>query len=1063
MTDIDPQQLAAIEDLATKLYTSGHPGERQTAERELTPFREQPEHIPTCQLILEHSKQSYALLLACNSLQNLVTKHWGSFSTSDRLDIRNYLLDYLAKNGPQLEGFVSQAIMRLLARITKHGWFDDPAHREITQQVTKFLQATVDHCVIGLEILKTLIAEISNTSPGRTLTFHRKVAVSFRDLALFHVFQIALTTLQQLLQRQVTVENPQQEWSLNMHTLQLVKLCLTFDFIGTCPEESTEDTTSVQVPASWRDLIQDPATMQLLFDVHKAGEPGHQKVALECLVQMASIRRSLFADDNQRALYLTHLMNGTMEIMQNQRGLQDQDNFHVFCRLLSRLKANNQLAEIIQSEGYSTWIELLSKFTIASFNSWEWASNSIFYLLSLWSRLVMSLPYLKNDTSQLQKFVPEVLKCYISTRLESVRRTLSIDTADDPLEDEARLTEQLETIPALCRFQYQEISVQLIPTFDSIFQQYQEVIEAADGNEDKFHTLEGQLAWLVHIAAAIVGGRSASSAGDQADLIDGELSWRVLRLMEVSDQRLGKHSDDLTWKERLDAAVLGFFSSFRRVYIGVDALTQTKVYHPLTEKLGLKNHLMVLQVVINKICRNLRCYVNCEEILRKSLELFQEIASSYTIGRTLLKLEIIEFVLTNHSSKHFGFLEIEANHSQRGLFYSTLTKLLFLHDDSDKFNTFMQPFDSLLRIFTSMTTIDEFRQRSVKVALSGLFRDLRGILSSANNHRTYSLFFDWLYPNYIAMLYRTAELWFDEPKVVLPMLKFLAELVYDKNRRLAFPPSSANGILLFKEVSKILCSYGNQIIHKPVVGDMYNERYKSISQCFIILTRTMEGQYVNFGVFKLYNDSCFMDVLAILLKFSRTIPLEELMVFPKLCRAFFQFARTLLMYHTGAFLEVGNETFLHILNCIQRGIQSLDPTISSQAAMALDHLAAFHFTHSGKDNQEAKVMQQHISTSPTAFPSLLKVVMEVLLTDDCQNQWCLSRPLLPLIIINEAHFDELKSQIAMSYTPDKQQALKAALDKLMVDVTRSLEPKNRDKFTQNLSLFRHELKIIAQT
>ena len=52
----------------------------------------------------------------------------------------NYLLDYLAKNGPRLEPYVLQSIMRLLARITKHGWFDDPQHREITTQVTKFLQ-----------------------------------------------------------------------------------------------------------------------------------------------------------------------------------------------------------------------------------------------------------------------------------------------------------------------------------------------------------------------------------------------------------------------------------------------------------------------------------------------------------------------------------------------------------------------------------------------------------------------------------------------------------------------------------------------------------------------------------------------------------------------------------------------------------------------------------------------------------------------------------------------------------------------------------------------------------
>merc|ERR1712216_940950 len=113
----------------------------------------------------------------------------------------------------------------------------------------------------------------------------------------------------------------------------------------------------------------------------------------------------------QRAKYLCHLMSGTTDIMQNQRGIQDHDNFHEFCRLLSRLKANNQLAELIKSEGYAVWIELLAKFTVASLNAYEWASNSIFYLLSLWSRLVMSLPYLKyEEPSQLSRFVPEIMK-----------------------------------------------------------------------------------------------------------------------------------------------------------------------------------------------------------------------------------------------------------------------------------------------------------------------------------------------------------------------------------------------------------------------------------------------------------------------------------------------------------------------------------------------------------------------------------------------------------------------------------------------------------------------------
>ena len=102
---------------------------RASPSQELLPYRERPEHIPTCQHILEHSQvplfklmtpfrsrfdkrttiipseslltslicqltvltswqAPYALLLACDSLANLVTKHWGAFSTTDRVDIR---------------------------------------------------------------------------------------------------------------------------------------------------------------------------------------------------------------------------------------------------------------------------------------------------------------------------------------------------------------------------------------------------------------------------------------------------------------------------------------------------------------------------------------------------------------------------------------------------------------------------------------------------------------------------------------------------------------------------------------------------------------------------------------------------------------------------------------------------------------------------------------------------------------------------------------------------------------------------------------------------------------
>ena len=108
----------------------------------------------------------------------------------------------------------------------------------------------------------------------------------------------------------------------------------------------------------------------------------------------------------------------------------------------------------------------MATFTIDSFNHWQWAANSVYYLLSLWSRLVASMPYLKGDVpSQLESFVPQVITSFINSRMELVRALLSDNCdvdLDDPLKDEEQLTEQLETLPSLCRFQLQQVLVVVV-------------------------------------------------------------------------------------------------------------------------------------------------------------------------------------------------------------------------------------------------------------------------------------------------------------------------------------------------------------------------------------------------------------------------------------------------------------------------------------------------------------------------------------------------------------------------------------------------------------------------
>jgi exportin-7 len=208
---MEPAQLAQVEALCETLYSgvpaAGENGERisrQEAQQRLLSLQSSAEYIPQCQYILDNSKSQYAKLVATNSLTELITTHWNSFTIPQRIDIRNYVLGYLANNGPLLQDFVVVSLIKLVCRITKLGWFDDPVHRELADDVTKFLQATVDHCILGLKILNQLVDELNIPTSGRTLTQHRKTSVSFRDVNLLKVFQLGLTTLKQLQTRAIS-------------------------------------------------------------------------------------------------------------------------------------------------------------------------------------------------------------------------------------------------------------------------------------------------------------------------------------------------------------------------------------------------------------------------------------------------------------------------------------------------------------------------------------------------------------------------------------------------------------------------------------------------------------------------------------------------------------------------------------------------------------------------------------------------------------------------------------------------------------------------------------------
>lgn len=141
------------------------------------------------------------------------------------------------------------------------------------------MQHTVAHCIIGLGILNDLVVEMNYKNTNRTITQHRKVAVSFRDLALYRVFEISLSMLNEVATRAIKLDGlgpadaARIEDRIADESLKLLCSCLSFDFIGSNPEDDME-MNAIQVPATWRDRLQNGAAIRLLFNLYKGFTTG---------------------------------------------------------------------------------------------------------------------------------------------------------------------------------------------------------------------------------------------------------------------------------------------------------------------------------------------------------------------------------------------------------------------------------------------------------------------------------------------------------------------------------------------------------------------------------------------------------------------------------------------------------------------------------------------------------------------------------------------------------------------------------------------------------------------
>jgi exportin-7 len=1033
------------------------------------------EAIPQLESVLAASRSPHALLFAANGLLQLFTTYWVATTSEQRETLKTFLSTYLSQSCQELYSspLHEQAlhfIIRLLCRIVKLGWLDGPSHQTITKDVAPLLATGSQiHSMLALDIYISLTSEMQPTK-GAQMARLRRTAMSFRDIALAEIFKTGVTMLRDVNEGKFSSLSASDQTRLIHKLLKVVVGSLSFDFMGTIPDETSDDQSTVMIPYNWsnvKDLSQPDLFFQMYAKCVQSGQRPSAVLSLQCLVLFASLRRSLYSREEERNAMLSSYMRGTSQILAGSVGLDDSECYHEFCRLLGRVNGANQLTDLASNPQFSLWIDQVFSFTSTAVQRAEHLPNSLHYLLSFWTVLVPPMITLgEKGPSQVRQYIEQLTVMFLQVRLAMAGKS------EETLEDETLLNEILEVVGWLSRLHASQSSQVLVQALQSV-------------------TNEVSLTWVVYLFGSVLagqtdalgtgsvnkGGRSGSLDGfprpsrsmdddistsaplPKEYLVVGEIITQVLGVMARTDsQRVG---------EPLELAYLYFMEQFKKLFLAeqakVTSLVIPRAASMLCRSIGVVNESQILDFFVSKIMSNFQKRKEFELVTKRTLAFFNELVNGSSVmiycgdasdaplpmSKMLMENAQVKYLLEHFEEVDFGRTDTNFN----SIYYSIVFRLIFGAGVVIKWAYF----DSL---FAQVNPGNKSPEQAKLVVT--LARNLRGVAQACLNSDQYNLLFKYLVDNpknvsacKLPLFSAAADTWWDTADVVVPVLKSIAEFAHNKSNRINFPQNSPNGLVLFREATKVLSAYGQRIINRPsghVYRDIYEEKYKGVGAALKLFTNTLAGEYANLGVFELYGDATLSTAMNTALSMCLSIPLNDLSAYIEPLKSVYTFLEHCSKAHMAPVLQLGVAPFCHILHALEDGLTAFDTTIALNACVTIDNVCTFL-----KDSSDERVAADRLlgdADVRTCLSKILALCVYLAMSGEFASTWSLSRPMLGLILVGKEDFVALQSKVIQQQaTNERTQQVQKCFTELMTGIEDNLNTKNRESFTKNLYQF----------
>ncbi|KAJ1961759.1 hypothetical protein GGI12_003063 [Dipsacomyces acuminosporus] len=1020
---------------------------------------------------LHQSSKVFSITYIVRRLRALILHHLNVIPNDQKTDLRNGLFSAIQEKFAEMPAFLIDDATRTLALVIMFTWFDLSDSKDVIDTVLESGKTSAKHQILALRMLRAFVEEFNKELPPKYISKQRRVVVTFRDKQLKSIFEHSLTAMRDAIAKLSASENTVETRMVLSSALLLQRDCLAFDFIGLAPDDASDDAVAIQIPSSWKDLIQVDDFLDPYFDGYKHCEPPISGQFVEVLVMIASLRRSFYME-TVRIAFVKRMSAGIVEILTNAIGLDDVENYHHLCRLLARFRCIHTLVEIEESPVYRELLSAAASFTMTGLTLWEWSANSIAPLLTFWAKVAATHDSQENDNTKIAgdliaQTLPQVIKGYLHAMILATSRVVSGESvADDPLDNVDVLVENMTLVANIARTSYETCAPVVTDLLRGMAGKYQSLLNSGQANEELIAATESQLTWAVYAVALCIGGRQPYKSMPEDDRTDAELFATGLELDRLVQQRI-QSSIAAPVCEALELAFIQMYYCFRSSYIGEQGYKVTAVFSKLSQYVGLNDTTSVLELILQKVLFNFKTWQSQSPVIQRSLQLFHDMSVGYVSVRQVAKLDTIKFLLANHSNGQFRFLSSIDDFKQRSQYYSALARILFAGDvTAAQFAEFTRPWSRMIEELLAMPDA-QFAQDSVRPGLIRLLRDLRGFLTAISSKTAYTMFFNWLCPTRIQLIHRSIQRTANT-QTQIAALKFMSELVYNRTQRLNFDVSSPNGILIFREASKAMWEYGSQILKgtQAPVRDIYKDRYKGVSVCFDTLMRLISGKYVAIGVMPLYGDMALDNAYSIVLELLKQFPVSDVIAYPKLGKSTLAMLEVLLAKKNIGLVNLDSAAYEQIMRLCVQAFDHAIVSVSSAACGVIDGVftAAIEGAAAGTGDHDSTPSSASIANLAKLVHGrvdinqfLLKAILNIVLFEDRSNDWSFSRPLFCLIVLQSDFALQYTSQIVQYQAAERRNDLIKALKELLSSTDFTLTESNRDAFTQALTHYRREV------